>query len=178
MGIFDPNDVLNSFVSVNEDGIRVYPESDKNWTYEMSDNPVQYRDYNFVPIMCKGTPTPTRVPTASPSKEPTVSTPTLMPTIAPTGECPNFRLSEKCPISGQDNQDLIFLVDSSNTISDEDYELLMNSLKTAVEGGYPRNSRLGMVMFAGGPPEFQSPEYRIALGSVTGSTPETNIRPK
>ena len=59
-----------------------------------------------------------------------------MPSVSPTENCPHFYVGPPC-ITVTTGVDAAFIIDSSSSISNADFEIVMNSLAASVEGYWP-----------------------------------------
>merc|ERR1719335_1921668 len=107
---------------------------------------------------------PTTSPSADPTSEVPSTSPTVMPSKAPTPDCHDFVLTP-CTLESVDTVDVLWVIDTSTSISDEDYNDLMKTLGTAVGDFFPESStaQLGVLQFA----SFPNPRIEISNGSVS-----------
>merc|ERR550532_1568085 len=84
---------------------------------------------------------PSPAPNAPPSKSPTVT-----PTKAPTNDCVHFIVGY-CPCLNGSMLDVVFLVDSSNSVAEGIFFMVKKFMQEELETRWPENAKLGFMDF-------------------------------
>lgn len=76
--------------------------------------------------------------------------PTLTPTQSPTDDCEHFHFGHCCTINCGDSIDVLFIIDSSSSISQDQLTALIDQLSLSIERYFPNDddSKIGAIMFA------------------------------
>ena len=83
-----------------------------------------------------------------PTKEPSVP-PTDAPTHSPTKFCRDFYVGLPCIMRLQTNVDLILVIDSSQSVSNEEYDQIIDANADQIEDSFPEKagSTLGFALY-------------------------------
>jgi len=110
-------------------------------------------DPSCIPSTPPSSPPTTDKPTVSPTRPPTTDEPTVspstLPTIHPTGDCPHFTITP-CTLETVQNIDILWIIDTSTSVSDQDYESFMEDLANSIRLYYPPDTTaaFGLMQFA------------------------------
>ena len=120
---------------------------------------------------CSGDPTPmpsTSLPTVVPSGVPTTSKPSTTPSIAPSyapaiKTCEHFVLLTDNTCQDPLNRDMMFLMDTSSSISQEEFDTYTDVFANVIEARWTLGARAALIQYT------TQPKTELEFGLYSGS---------